>query len=94
MDTEAISSQETPRHYRWAPWFLLLLVLAMTLPGTDWLPLVDRDEPRFATATREMMERHDWIVPTFNAEAEGIRVDDIIKRVLEGTPKGEAKAVL
>src|SRR3569623_1510967 len=40
----------------------------MTLPGTDWLPLVDREEPRFATATREMMERHDWSVPTFNGQ--------------------------
>ncbi len=34
------------------------------------------------------------IVPTFNAEAEGIAVDDIIKRILEATPKGEAKGVL
>ncbi|MBI3877551.1 MAG: MoxR family ATPase [Verrucomicrobia bacterium] len=34
------------------------------------------------------------IVPTFNAEAEGIAVDDIIKRILEATPKGEAKQVL
>lgn len=34
------------------------------------------------------------IVPTFNAEAEGIQVDAIIKRILEATPKGEAKSVL
>jgi MoxR-like ATPase len=34
------------------------------------------------------------IVPTFNAEAEGIEVDDIIKRIIEATPKGEAKAVM
>jgi MoxR-like ATPase len=34
------------------------------------------------------------IVPTFNAEAEGIEVDHIIKRILDATPKGEAKAVL
>ncbi len=30
------------------------------------LPLVDRDEPRFAEASREMMERSDYIVPYFN----------------------------
>jgi len=34
------------------------------------------------------------IVPTFNAEAEGIQVDHIIKRILDATPKGEAKAVM
>lgn len=51
---------------RRAPWLLIALVLAVLLPGTATLPLVDRDEPRFATATREMMERHDWVVPTFN----------------------------
>jgi len=67
-DTSAPTAARVPNHYRWAPWFLLLLVLAMTLPGTDWLPLVDRDEPRFATATREMMERSDWVVPTFNGQ--------------------------
>ena len=34
------------------------------------------------------------IVPTFNAEAEGVQVDQIIKRILEVVPKGEAKAGL
>lgn len=52
--------------YRRAPWLLTALVLTLLLPGTATLPLIDRDEPRFATATREMMDRSDWIVPTFN----------------------------
>src|SRR5262249_13291005 len=30
------------------------------------LPLVDRDEPRFAEASREMIERGNYIVPYFN----------------------------
>lgn len=30
------------------------------------LPLVDRDEPRFAEAAREMLERRDFVVPFFN----------------------------
>lgn len=52
--------------FRRAPWLLTALVLAILVPGTARLPLIDRDEPRFATATREMMDRGDWIVPTFN----------------------------
>jgi len=34
------------------------------------------------------------IVPTFNAEAEGVTVDDIIRRVLDSTPRGSDKKVL
>ncbi len=42
-----------------------LLVLFVNLGAP---PLWDRDEPRNAACAREMMERGDWIVPTFNAE--------------------------
>lgn len=45
-----------------------IVALAMLAPGTAVLPLQDRDEPRFAQAAREMMERRDWVVPTFNGE--------------------------
>ncbi len=51
---------------RFAPIFLFGFTLLMLLPGTGTLPLLDRDEPRFATASREMIERNDWVVPTFN----------------------------
>jgi 4-amino-4-deoxy-L-arabinose transferase-like glycosyltransferase len=34
--------------------------------GTWSLPLIDRDEPRFAEASREMLERGNYIVPYFN----------------------------
>ncbi len=40
--------------------------LAFHLIGTWGLPLIDRDEPRFAEASREMIERHDYVVPYFN----------------------------
>jgi len=36
------------------------------IPGTWTLPLIDRDEPRFAEASREMVERGNYIVPYFN----------------------------
>ena len=34
------------------------------------------------------------IVPTFNAEAEGVTVDDIVKKVVEATPRGDKKKIL
>jgi hypothetical protein len=40
--------------------------LLFHLVGTWSLPLIDRDEPRFAEASREMIERGDYLVPHFN----------------------------
>ncbi|MEP6698380.1 MAG: glycosyltransferase family 39 protein [Verrucomicrobiota bacterium] len=40
--------------------------LCLHAAGTWSIPLVDRDEPRFAEASREMRERHDYVVPYFN----------------------------
>ncbi len=40
--------------------------VAFHLIGTWSVPLIDRDEPRFAEASREMIERGDYIVPHFN----------------------------
>jgi len=34
------------------------------------------------------------VVPTFNAEAEGVKVDDIITRIVKSVPRGESKRVL
>ncbi|MFL6527486.1 MAG: ArnT family glycosyltransferase [Chthoniobacterales bacterium] len=42
--------------------------LLFHLAGTWSLPLIDRDEPRFAEASREMRERSDYVVPFFNAQ--------------------------
>ncbi len=56
-------------------WLILLVLgVAWLLPGNDQLPLVDRDEPRFAYASEEMLAREAigepgaWVVPTFNGE--------------------------
>jgi len=50
--------------------YVLLFIgcLAFHLAGTWNLPLIDRDEPRFAEASREMIERGDFVVPFFNNE--------------------------
>jgi len=43
--------------------YLLLIVLCLSLyiPGLVTLPPVDRDEARFAQATRQMLEDHDFV---------------------------------
>ena len=46
--------------------FLFFGSILFHLVGTWNLPLIDRDEPRFAEASREMIERSDYVVPYFN----------------------------
>ena len=48
--------------------FLSLLAILYAVPGIATLPLLDRDEPRFAQATIEMMDKGEWIIPYFNNE--------------------------
>ena len=45
---------------------IFLGCLLLHVAGTWSLPLIDRDEPRFAEASREMRERGDYVVPYFN----------------------------
>ena len=40
---------------------LILLVLAMALPGLSTMPVIDRDEARYAQATVQMIETGDYI---------------------------------
>jgi|EndMetStandDraft_3_1072993.scaffolds.fasta_scaffold43145_2 4-amino-4-deoxy-L-arabinose transferase-like glycosyltransferase len=46
---------------RWTAAFLIALCLAMNLPGIASLPVTDRDEARFAQATKQMLESGDFI---------------------------------
>lgn len=47
---------------------VVLLSFALLLSGNWILPLMDRDEPRFAEASREMLQRHDLVIPWFNGQ--------------------------
>ena len=49
-------------------WILVAACLAMYWAGNGDYSLWDRDEPRFASATCEMMTQGDWLVPKFNGE--------------------------
>jgi len=50
-------------------WVLLtLLCLALYLPGLTAIPPVDRDEARFAQATKQMLETGDFIRPRFQTD--------------------------
>jgi 4-amino-4-deoxy-L-arabinose transferase-like glycosyltransferase len=45
---------------------IFLGALLLHAAGTWIIPLVDRDEPRFSEASREMRERSDYVIPYFN----------------------------
>lgn len=45
---------------------IICLSLLLLLAGNWILPLTDRDEARFGEASREMLQRGDYIVPWFN----------------------------
>jgi 4-amino-4-deoxy-L-arabinose transferase-like glycosyltransferase len=45
---------------------IILLSLLLLLAGNWILPLTDRDEARFGEASREMIQRGDYVVPWFN----------------------------
>src|SRR5215469_16446556 len=70
MDAPARSAITDDRPLvRCLQWALLFIVCVFFhVIGTWSLPLIDRDEPRFAEASREMIQRGDYVVPYFNNE--------------------------
>lgn len=63
-----LTRDEQTRH--WIVLVLIAVVVFFTNLGA--YALIDEDEPKNAVCGREMLERGDWIVPTFNA---GLRTD-------------------
>src|SRR5580658_8985854 len=54
----------------WRPYALLgLLCLCLYVPGIAAIPVLDRDEARFAQATRQMRESGDFLHIRFRDEA-------------------------
>ncbi|HEX5104907.1 MAG TPA: hypothetical protein VFV87_13900, partial [Pirellulaceae bacterium] len=47
---------------------VVLVAATVMLTNLGGPRLWDRDEPRNAGCAREMLQRGDWIVPTFNGE--------------------------
>ena len=48
--------------------WLFIIAAVLLFTGIGSTPMYILDEARNAQAAREMMERNDWIVPTFNGE--------------------------
>ncbi|WP_068414664.1 ArnT family glycosyltransferase [Planctomyces sp. SH-PL62] len=65
-----------------------LLALTLNLVGNGRISLWDRDEPRYAGATREMRASGDWIHPTFNDEPRYHKPILIYWLMLAGTALG------
>ena len=61
-----VNFSSAPRIWHYA--LLAAIAGIALLAGNADLPLIDRDEPRFAQATREMIQRHEWLIPYFNGE--------------------------
>ncbi|WP_298820658.1 glycosyltransferase family 39 protein [uncultured Roseibium sp.] len=52
-----------------APFLLLFLSLVLFVPGQWTVPPLDRDEPRFTQATKQMLETEDYIDIRFQEQA-------------------------
>jgi len=79
------------------PWLLLLLLsLALYLPGLASLPPVDRDEARYLQATRQMLETGDFLRIRYQDEARNKKPAGVYwlqAAAVAGLSKADATAV-
>ena len=62
LHADSISTRFLRRHWTLVG-LLLLAALVAYLVGNNGFPLVDRDEPRYAQASRQMLQNGDWTTP-------------------------------
>ena len=85
-------------HAKAASW-LTLLALLLYLPGFFSLPPMDRDEPRFAQASKQMLESGDYVAIRFQDEARNkkpvgiywMQVAAVKAAQAAGAPEAQAK---
>ncbi|MFG0329547.1 MAG: ArnT family glycosyltransferase [Phycisphaerales bacterium] len=67
-------AESTPGHHderplaRWRVWLVVGLLFVAWTPGLRSIPVTDRDEARFAQATRQMLSSGDFVRITFQDE--------------------------
>ena len=81
------------RSHRHAAVFLVLFSLVAFLPGFSRIPPVDRDETRFAQATKQMMETHEYVDIRFQDEVRYKKPVGIYWLQLAAVKAGEALGV-
>ncbi len=69
IEPAAAALDRTLASHRRAALWLAVLALALFLPGFFTLQPMDRDEPRFAQATKQMIETGDYVAIRFQDEA-------------------------
>lgn len=62
--TESITARFLRRHWTFVA-LLLLAAAVVALVGNGQFPLVDRDEPLYAQASRQMLQSGDWTTPKY-----------------------------
>ena len=68
MESQAPIDLERKSNWRWDILLLLAVCFLVLWTGLGATRLWDQDEGYYASVAREMHERGDWVVPTFNQE--------------------------